>query len=101
MPKFDDDRGHFYVNLGYAKEGSRSQPKFNLGTDARDATIRLARLEAVWEAVKADGIAFWTATELAIARAVGRGDESVRLPPPPPDFASGESLIHWTNRHRE
>jgi hypothetical protein len=48
---------HFYVNLGYSIQGSRSQPKFNLGTDAREAADREDWLARLWDIVKTGGVA--------------------------------------------
>jgi hypothetical protein len=86
--------GQFIRKLGTGKD----QKPFYLGKDHRSAAVRVARLEAVWELVKPTG---WTEATLTIAKAVARGDERVKLPPPPPEATDGEALVDWSTAHAE
>src|SRR5688500_13665257 len=72
----------FSTDLGYI-EGQKSQPRFYLGIDDREAESRRDRLEALWNSVEARGEEFWSTTTLAIAHAIRQGATTYAGPVPP------------------
>jgi len=79
-----DSAGRYYRNIGYTRDGSRSQPKFYLGRDEVQATERLARIIRLWQWVRDDlhkdePRAIWGPL-LDLAKAIGAGGTVYRLP---------------------
>jgi len=79
-----DAAGRYYRNIGYAKEGSRQQPKFYLGRDEVEATERLARLVRLWQWVrdeihKDSAHPIW-GPFMDVAKAIGAGKPFYALP---------------------
>lgn len=50
-----DSRGNYKRDLGWkSQEGQPVQHRFYVGRDREEATIRVGRLEKLWDAVEAD-----------------------------------------------
>lgn len=75
--------GRYVRNLGYLP--SRSQPKFYLGRDEREALLRLAQLEKLWEwwssicTELGDDRPAWDDCTLTVARAISEGRATVSV----------------------
>lgn len=85
--------GNIPRQLGSRPDGTKTT--FFLGRDSREATLRNALLERLWEANDSE---HWDAVTLEIAKAVARGDKSYTLAPNP-HFSMGESQAHWFARY--
>src|SRR5262245_38747369 len=96
-PKYDRRRGQFYRNIGAMPKGG--QAKFFLGRDGREAAVRNARLDQLWNVIKAgepairgdsDGRHAWDEhTTYVIARAIATGQPAAVLALPrsvPPEW---------------
>ncbi len=112
--------GIYYRQVGYTE--TRSQPRFNLGTDKVEAGLRSARLEQLWRLVcerhesihglKPHTRKFWDREEtkppppswddlsLAIARSVADGAPRFVLAPNP-EMQGADSYRHWVARCAE
>lgn len=67
-------RGVFTRELGYLDRVRRKQPKFSLGTDEKQAEIRVARISEVFdECRRITDLPMWTDFGLYAARLIGRG----------------------------
>ena len=85
-------RGEFQRDLGWEFDGHRFKShRFRVGTDAREAMIRIVRLEQIWEAVEGrwrqtqarskPARPVWDATTLLIANAARKGEQRVTIHP--------------------
>jgi len=92
MPAFDKARNLYFRNFGTGP----AQVRFYLGHDPREARQREARLEQVWQIVRGQG-GTWPDAELAIAKAIARGDGAATLPAPPDD---SQDLFKWWDGYR-
>lgn len=72
----------FSTDIGVI-EGQKSQPRFYLGTDEREAEARRNRLDELWQSVQTRGGEHWSETTLAIAHAIRRGETTYAVPMPP------------------
>ncbi|WP_020469503.1 helix-turn-helix domain-containing protein [Zavarzinella formosa] len=91
----DGDR--FKVRKGWKVDDDKKSPvTFYLGYEEPDARLRAARLELLWNYAR-DRFQGWEDGTLQIAKAIGKGDESVTMVPPK-DFQDGEALVHWVKR---
>jgi hypothetical protein len=96
LPAIHKASGQFVRSLGTGK----NQKPFYLGKDVRQAIVNEARLERVWEVVKSSvKESGWDEVSKAIAGAVARGVQFVKLPP---TDLQGDELIDWylTNKAR-
>ncbi len=78
-----DNRGNFTREIGYLDQVRTKQPKFNLGTDERQAEARIARLiELFSESMKAcGGQPIWTGFALYAAKLISKGIYRIPYPP--------------------
>ena len=96
-----DSKGNFKRDLG--KKVTGNPHRFYLGKDATQAEQRMLRLENLWAIIESQAesldVAFWTENTIRIGSAIGRGENSVRLPPPLP-LTSNEDLrayVHYVD----
>ncbi len=69
------DKSGYYRQIGYKREGSRSQPKFRLGKDRVQAIERLAKIVQLWQwKCEQHPPAIWGPFE-DVAKAIGRGEK--------------------------
>lgn len=81
-----DSTGTIWVNIGAKKTkgGRTSQGKISLGTNPKDATRRLARIEDLWERIeKTSQEPLWDDLTFRIARLLGKGETQIILPQEP------------------
>jgi len=76
-PKLGAD-GRFFMNAGYTKAGSRSQPKFMLGRNPAQAITRAALIDQLWDhsveiAREMGGQPAWDEVGLSIAKEIAAG----------------------------
>ena len=81
-----DSKGRYRPRVGWTMEnGGRVQPRFNLGTDKREAEFRLHAIRRVYdENVKAAGEDVWSPLGLSLAREIERGTKVVQISSPDP-----------------
>ena len=61
--------------------GARKQPRFNLGTDLKEAERRLARIRDLYEDnCKIMGSDLWSPQALAFAKEIARGERRITYP---------------------
>lgn len=79
-----DDKGRFRPRIGWFvdEHGRRSQPRFNLGSDKREAEIRYARILQLYdEDCRAHSQSEWSLRGLEYARLIASGRTTVEYPP--------------------
>lgn len=99
-----DAKGNFRWDLG--KHATGKPQRFYLGQSPELAGTRMERLEALWEEIESQAevpaAAVWTDGTLQIAKAIARGENSVRLSPPLP-FDGSEldyrTCVHFVDLH--
>lgn len=99
-----DAKGNFRRDLG--KHATGKPQRFYLGQSPELAGTRMERLEALWEAIESQAevpaAAVWTDGTLQIAKAIARGENSVRLSPPLPLDGSEldyRTYVHFVDLH--
>lgn len=74
-------RGWFPKEVGYLDRAKKKQPKFNLGTDEREAEKRLVRIRDLFEdCERATGVPIWTGFALYAAKLISKGIYQIPLP---------------------
>ena len=76
-----DQNGEYYRNLGWKKTrtGQRSQHKFLLGTNKKEAEARNALLERLWQSIEEryGATTDWDEFALEVAKAIANGETEV------------------------
>src|SRR5208337_568893 len=76
-----DQNGEYYRNLGWKKTrtGQRSQHKFLLGTNKKEAEARNALLERVWQPIEEryGAAAEWGGFAFEVAKAIAKGETEI------------------------
>ena len=98
---WSDAAGQFYREIGKRQNGKA--PRFYLGSDERQATANVARLEGLWTGIETrwqdlhdeelteDPVACWDDETLLLGRAISKGEWRITLEPP--DDGSQEIAI--------
>lgn len=75
-------RGTFTKEIGYLNPVKKSQPKFNLGTDEKDAEVRQSRIMELFEdCTRILGKPMWTSFALYAAKLIAKGKYQIPYAP--------------------
>lgn len=76
-----NSRGWIPKEVGYLDRAKRRQPKFNLGTDEKEAQKRLARIQELFDdCQRCTGLPVWTNFGLYAAKLLAKGIYQIPLP---------------------
>ncbi len=79
-----DPRGWYRPRIGWVRwDGKPTQPRFNLGTDRKEAERRYAKIQELYEEnCRVNGEDQWSPRALGFARELASGKKVVEYPPP-------------------
>src|SRR5436309_15496106 len=79
-----DPRGWYRPRIGWVRWGDEpTQPRFNLGTDRKEAERRYAKIQELYEEnCRVNGEDQWSPRALSFARELASGKKVIEYPPP-------------------
>ena len=76
-----NSRGLIPKEVGYLDRVKQRQPKFNLGSDEKEAEKRLNRIQELFDdSQRATGLPIWTGFALNAAKLIARGIYQIPFP---------------------
>jgi len=88
------------VTVGDVRRGKRRQPRFNLGTDLREAERRLARIRELYEdncrITKSD---LWSPQSLGFAKEIAKGERRIVYPAFSDVIGQDDPLLEYAQMH--
>jgi hypothetical protein len=79
-----DSQGRFRPRIGWkiGDDGALSQPRFNLGTDRKEAERRYAKIQELYEDnCRVNGEDVWSPLALSYAEELAKGRKTIQYPP--------------------